>query len=714
MSMLFCRRSQLPLVGGGRRRIAASSIGSGGRCLCYIGRKSSSSSVHKPAHHKTISRASHLFRTSQLTSQELCQHSYNLATFGENSLHLNAYTKVLPLHEIIHQAKQADERIQNGTSKSLLDGIPVTIKANIAVGKYWELPNACSTILTQGENSSSVAEEYISAQSSSNNNVDTVYESDIARRLLKDCGAVLIGITNMDEFGMGSLGTNNGQNGRHQSQPGQRRYSPTYNPIPWMQRISTLIDTQLCHGNKKDDNDYYWLQQIQNSNSDNPHGVPNEDLNNLLDEVQYWVCNSNSSKQEKHSYNRDESPLLSSGGSSSGAAVATAHGSSLLSIGTDTGGSIRLPAAWTSTVGFKPSYGTWSRYGVVSYASSLDTVGFIAGTTECAEIAWRCLNDENNNVGTNTTSIDGWNGQLCRDATARVYHHNNGNNKAGNLADKKSTASSTNTEDVTKSLTNIRVGIPNAFSLKELPPEIADAWSESAYNLQNNGGATLVSIPESKLSSEWIKLALASYYVLACAEASSNLSRYDGVRYGMDFDFVGAQYHDDDDLDFSPLADMTRLEQQISATRAFGFGEEVQRRVIGGTSVLSSDRFHTHYEAAAVVRAKLSQSFESLFRTSSSNDADRNDKVDVMLVPTALSFPSRLNAPSEDMQEMDPTEAFANDIMTIPISLGGLPSISIPASNGRNNKRIGMQIFASRGSEDLVLRVAKTLHKEDQ
>jgi len=445
-------------------------------------------------------------------------------------------------------------------------------------------------------------------------------------------------------------------------------------------------------------------------------------LADLLDEVQYWVCDNieenTSRKNGESAYSKDPSPLLSPGGSSSGAAASTAHGSSFLSIGTDTGGSIRLPSAWTSTVGFKPSYGTWSRYGVVSYASSLDTVGFITGTTECAEIAWRCLGNTSND-----TSADGrtnqWNGQMGRDSTARVYHDVD---KIGN--DDHHQHQSPTTASA-KPLANIRVGIPSAFSLQELPPLIAGAWSDSANYLQNVGGATLVSISESRLSSEWIKLALASYYVLACAEACSNLSRYDGVRYGMDLDLDAYATIDSmNDKDFHSLFDMTALEQQISATRAYGFGEEIQRRVLAGTSVLSSDRFHTHYEAAAVVRAKLSQSLVSAFRSSHNLGTDESDKVDVMLVPTALSFPCTLNPLHGDgiTEEIDPTAAFANDVMTIPVSLGGFPSISVPVKveslnsvndcsaddNGENNQ-IGMQIFASRGSEELVLRVANAL-----
>ena len=269
-----------------------------------------------------------------------------------------------------------------------------------------------------------------------------------------------------------------------------------------------------------------------------------------------------------------------------------------------------------------------------------------------------------------------------------------------------------------KPLSRVRIGIPHAFSLEEMPPLIQRAWSESASILQNVGGATLVAISESKLSPDLIKTALASYYVLACAEASSNLSRYDGLRYGMDVNSHECAVDVDlaDDADYRPLLDMTTLERQISTTRVYGFGEETQRRILAGTSVLSSDRFHTHYEAAAVARAKLSRSLGRVFRRSLNNDGQQNegDEVDVMLVPTALTFPPKLSPFHIDGVELvDPTTAFANDVMTIPISLGGFPSVSVPVNIGKSNinecSAIGMQIFASRGSEDLMLRVANAL-----
>eukprot|EP00956_Cyclotella_meneghiniana_P033116 scaffold93540_cov80-Cyclotella_meneghiniana.AAC.2 len=631
----------------------------------------------------TIARAQRLLQ-SIITSQQLCLHSLHLASFGENDLRLNAYTKVLSAADIAQQAVASDERIKSGRAKSMLDGIPVTIKANIAVGRWWELPTACSAILSHdkscSENTSSVN--------------DAVYESDIARKLLKECGAVLIGITNMDEFGMGSLGTNVGR--KDHSVNNQQQYAPTYNPLPWMQRIAMLTGQGA---NLNNDLDELFTRKILESTSSNPHGLNDDALQQLTEEVHYWTSSSNHTKADK-----SQSPLLSPGGSSSGAAVATAHGSSLLSIGTDTGGSLRLPAAWTSTVGFKPTYGSLSRYGVVSYASSLDTVGFVTASSECADIAWRCLSNDTASPG-NSRNV--WNAQNCRDPTARVYH-------TRRRTDSQTSADELNS-NTRKPLEGLRIGIPSAFSLHEAPSLVSSMWSQGA-NLLKSKGATIVAIPESKVSSQWVRLSCAAYYVLACAEASSNLSRYDGVRYGTDYKPDSTEFAiTPENHNYSAFNDMTILEEQISATRAYGFGEEVQRRVLTGTSVLSSDRFHTHYEAAAIVRAKLSQSLENVFHHSDEYG------VDLVLVPTALSFPMVLD-PNKGA-ELDSTSAFANDVMTIPISLGGFPSVSVPFSNAStdslssgtspSNHVVGLQLFGPRGSENYVLKAARVLHRED-
>ena len=730
--------------------------------------KNSSNRPHqkRPSRHLTISQASHLLTTKQITPQQLCTHYYNLAYFGETSLKLNAYVKLLSLDEILCQAQQSYDRIYNGNNrKSVLDGIPITIKANIAVGKWWMMPNSSSNILNtidknNNSNNSSNNECNKSDNNNNNNNNNngddfesTVYTSDIAHQLINECGAILIGITNMDEFGMGSLGLNSGLIVNNDDNSSTKKKSrPIYNPLPYMERLSLMQSCQEDHHIDNDDDDddddgTYWIEQIQNSTIQNPHGIKNQvALDELLDEIRYWTSSDvplPSSLQEQQQHY--SSPLLSSGGSSSGAATTIAHGSSLLSIGTDTGGSLRLPAAWTSTVGFKPTYGSISRYGVVSYASSLDTVGFVTGSVECARLSWECLmnrgghdGDDGNdakieevqdNEPKNDYERSCFDATKSRDATARVYHDTRLGCVSTNIGSRNE-----DDEDTKKPLTNLRIGIPNAFSLHETPPLISNAWSEAAYTLQNVGGTTLIAIPESVLSSEWIKLSCAAYYVLACAEASSNLSRYDGVRFGLDIDmdkFTNLDNVQEYEEHYRPLSGMTALEEKIAITRVVGFGDEVQRRLLAGTSVLSSDRFHTHYEAAAIVRAKVSQSIERALRSSTTVtgkdniDDNDNNKVDVMLVPTALSFPCTLNPKLGGdriiEEDMDATAAFGNDVMTIPISLGGFPSISVPFSPDNTNNAnsnpdqrakdvVGLQVFGMRGSEDIVLQVANILN----
>lgn len=628
----------------------------------------------------TIGRAGRLLRSGRLTSADLCRHALDLASFGDVSLRLNAHAFLLPAEEVARSASESDERIRAGEARSGLEGVPVTVKANVAAatgGDDWEMPHACSAILEGGGVGGPGPGCDDAAAAGGEGAPDrTAYESDVARRLLGECGAVLVGITNMDEFGMGSLGVNNGVSlewdGAGDAR--RRRRPPTYNPLPWLEMISRWGVPGQFDSWSDDQISEYLVGRVMSSTADNPHGMSDDSLARLLEEVEYWH-GSDSPGRTGGRPGGAESPLISPGGSSSGAAVAVSHGSSLLSVGTDTGGSIRLPSAWTSTVGLKPTYGSISRYGVVGYASSLDTVGYIAPTAECARIAWDCLRPDLGGERSNR-----WRPGSSRDATSRIYHAGASERRVhGKGGD-----------------SDYKVGIPSAFSIEELPPEIGEAWSATAKRLEE-GGVTIIPIPESRLPSEWIKLSLAAYYVLACAEASSNLSRYDGVRYGLELD---PDQHADGD------SDMTPLERRISATRVLGFGDEVQRRVLAGTSVLSSDRFHTHYEAAATVRAMVSRSMEGVLGSA-------GDRVDALLVPTCVSFPPAVYPGSDGggVVEVDATQAFANDLMTVPVSLGGFPSVSIPASHeaGKSREPIGMQLVGGRGAEDSLLKLAEVL-----
>ena len=546
----------------------------------------------------SIREASKLLNQFELSSTSLATQCFERAIYGEESLQLNAFTHLLSEEDIQKQAKASEERYRLKKTKSILDGIPVTIKANIAVKG---LPyTANSRILGGGQNDPHIAG----------------MDAHVVKRLVHDSGAVLIGITNMDEFGMGSLGTNVSNS---QSIP--------KNPLPYLH------------------------------NEHQPHS--------------------------KHSIDSDKDiPHFSTGGSSSGAASSIAFGSSLLSIGTDTGGSVRLPAAWNRVVGFKPTYGWISRHGLIEYASSLDTVGLITPSVDCAYLAFNALLDSKEQ------QQDLNHPYIVKDATV-----------ASGISPITLTSKELQQQ---YDLKQLRVGIPSSFCTNEMPPYIRDAWEKSAAHLYENCNANIVTIKDELLSSNTIKQSLAAYYVLACAEACSNLARYDGVRYGTNH--VSEQFHNDFE------SNLSALEQQYSQFRSQFFGEEVIRRILCGNAVLSSDRFHTYYENATKLRSLLSKQFHDIFLVDPT-------KADVLLIPTSMSYPWNIEEHKEDAA----TKMYEQDILTVPMSLACLPTISvpIPSTSGAMDKNngyddyginvLGMQVVGPRMGESNVLQTAQCL-----
>jgi aspartyl-tRNA(Asn)/glutamyl-tRNA(Gln) amidotransferase subunit A len=474
-----------------------------------------------------------------------------------------------------------------------LDGVPISIKGNIAVKGF-----------------------PLTANSNILNDTSTFGYDCVIGKKLQQAGAIIVGITNMDEFGMGSLGThsNNGY---------------TVNPLPFLKDISQ--------------SDY--IAMIQRGD------VP---LTNIrLDEDAQHV-------------------ILSPGGSSSGSAASVSMGSSIISIGTDTGGSIRLPAAWCGIVGMKPTYGAISRDGVVSYASSLDTVGILGPSTACVGYTLDMLR----NVKPETTEgeTDDWY-ESVKDSTACYL------DAVVGWGD--------DCKQQQHPLKGMTVGIPAAFSVDGCSTQVKDAWTRSMERLMECG-ATISVVSQDYISPETVKLSLPAYYVLSCAEASSNLARYDGLRYGSSHSIIKTNQS---------------REAQYAYTRSKGFGREVQRRILAGTAVLSSDRFHTHYEGAANIRAAMTKQFQNAFECGGVHGAG----IDVMLIPTVLSGPPVIAG--KGAQPLDSTEAFQNDVMTVPISLAGLPSISVPVDvSSGGGTTIGMQIFGPRKSEREILRAAHALH----
>ena len=529
----------------------------------------------------TIPVINDLFTSQKLTPSQLIAFCHQLASQTNPSF--NIFSQLTPLDVALQASLESTQRYAKGKPKSLLDGVPVSIKSNIAVKGFPLTANSNILQNTAG------------------------YDSILVQKLRK-AGAIIIGQTNMDEFGMGSLG--------HHSNNGY-----TVNPLPFLQDISLEE----------------YIQQIQNG---------------IVPTIEVGMGDT----------------VLSPGGSSSGSAASVSMGSSLISIGTDTGGSVRLPSAWCGVVGLKPTYGSISRDGVISYASSLDTVGIIAPSVQCASFALDIIKNENKNH--DNSDCDGndpidWQDDV-RDSTACFLDPIS--DTSGNDSD----------------LTGMKVGIPAAFSIEGCSTQVHQAWDKAIEKLQECG-ATVVSISDT-VSPETVKMCLPAYYVLSCAEASSNLSRYDGLRYGMS------------NNNGSVPAGMNQREGQFATTRSLGFGREVQRRILAGTAVLSSDRFHSHYEGATNIRGQISKELDAAFA--------QDNGVDLMMIPTAVTNPPALGP----MMQPDSTEAFKNDVMTVPISLAGLPSISIPVLTKDQHATVGMQIFGPRFSENKVLHAARLLN----
>ncbi len=550
-------------------------------------------------HHRlTIRQAARLLDSGAISSVELSSFCRSWAEAGEEIWGLNAFETFVETDEFLDRAKASDDRRRLNKSLSIFDGIPISVKANIAVST---LPlTAGSKILGMGQDE-----------------VPHVgYDADVIRRLVRDSGSVVLGTTSMDEFGMGSLGNTS------TNADGTLRL--TKNPLPLLENLSQVL------GNKIGYKDEDVIATIR---------LPKEEILQLHMKAKDMEA---------------EGELFSAGGSSCGSAASVAHGSSLLSLGTDTGGSVRLPSAWCGLVGLKPSYGLLSRHGIVGYASSFDTVGILANSVDCSMLAFNVLAERAEPSRDSTFST------LSADQTINIDMLEN-----------------------EQPLLGIRIGIPAAFSVSEIPSFIRDAWSQTAEALHKQG-ATVKEISTTVISPFLVQGALAAYYVLVSAEASSNLSRYDGFRYG-----VTATRS-------NPVPGLTPLEQQYSATRTQGFGIEVARRILCGTSVLSSDRFHTHYEAAAKLRSVLALQL----------NAALTEEVDAILIPTALSLPTRL-----DKDALDSTEMFANDIMTIPPSLAGLPVLSVPVeTKGKKGVfKAGMSIVGPRLNEIGILRIGKAI-----
>nr|WP_295660969.1 Asp-tRNA(Asn)/Glu-tRNA(Gln) amidotransferase subunit GatA [Polymorphobacter sp.] len=324
------------------------------------------------------------------------------------------------------------------------------------------------------------------------------------------------------------------------------------------------------------------------------------------------------------------------GGSSGGSAAAVAAGLCAGATGTDTGGSIRQPAAFTGISGIKPTYGRCSRWGVVAFASSLDQAGPMARDVRDCAILLRSMAGFD---AKDATSLD----VAVPDFEAAL----------------------------TGDLRGVRVGVPREYRLDGMDARVAAVWDEGLRWLRDAGAETVeVSLPHTKY-------ALPAYYIIAPAEASSNLARYDGVRYG---------------LRVAP--DGGSLDAMYEATRAAGFGPEVKRRIMIGTYVLSAGYYDAYYLQAQKVRALIAQDFAAAW-----------EHCDVLLTPTA---PSAAFSPGD---KADPLEMYLNDVFTVPSSLAGLPAMSVPAGLSAGGLPLGLQVIGRPLDEAGVLNAGYALER---
>ena len=331
---------------------------------------------------------------------------------------------------------------------------------------------------------------------------------------------------------------------------------------------------------------------------------------------------------------------LTPGGSSGGSASAVAADLCLAATGTDTGGSIRQPAAFTGIVGIKPTYGRCSRWGVVAFASSLDQAGPMTKTVRDAAIMLQSMAGHDPKDSTSADlAVPDFEAMLTGDVRGKV------------------------------------IGIPKEYRMDGMPAEIDALWQDGIAMLKDAGAEIRdISLPHTKY-------ALPAYYVIAPAEASSNLARYDGVRYGHR----------------AKLSAGDGIVDMYEKTRAEGFGSEVQRRVMVGTYVLSAGFYDAYYNRARRVRALIKRDFDEAFAAG----------VDAILTPATPSSAFGLG----EMQDADPVEMYLNDVFTVTVNLAGLPGISVPAGLDAKGLPMGLQLIGRPWEEGDLLNTAYALEK---
>jgi aspartyl-tRNA(Asn)/glutamyl-tRNA(Gln) amidotransferase subunit A len=334
---------------------------------------------------------------------------------------------------------------------------------------------------------------------------------------------------------------------------------------------------------------------------------------------------------------------LTPGGSSGGSASAVAADLCLAATGTDTGGSIRQPAAFVGITGIKPTYGRVSRWGIVAFASSLDQAGPMTKDVRDAAIMLRAMSGHDPKDSTSADlAVPDFESALTGDIRGKV------------------------------------IGIPKEYRMDGMSSEIEKLWADGTAMLKDAGAEIRdITLPHTKY-------ALPAYYVIAPAEASSNLARYDGVRFGHR----------------AKLDAGDGITEMYEKTRAEGFGSEVKRRVMIGTYVLSAGFYNAYYNRARKVRALIKRDFETVFA----------DGIDAILTPATPSAAFGLG----EMADSDPVQMYLNDVFTVTVNLAGLPGIAVPAGLDKNGLPLGLQLIGRPWEEGDLLNTAYTLERAAQ
>ena len=463
----------------------------------------------------TIKQAHRGLKNKDFSSIELTESFLNRAKDRNSSIH--AYLTITE-ELALSQAKIVDKKIANKEEIGPLAGIPLAVK---------------DLILVEGVKNtagSRILENYIAP-----------YDATVIKKLKKN-DTVVIGKTNLDEFGMGGSGENSG-------------YSPTKNP--------------------------YDLERV-------------------------------------------------SGGSSSGSSAAVADNQCIYSLGTDTGGSIRLPSSFCGVVGLKPTYGRVSRYGMVAFASSLDQIGPIAKTAEDIEIIFDAIK-----------------GRDEFDSTSLIEREEN------------------KTQEI--DIKNLKIGVPKEYFVEGIDPKVEEIVKKTISNYEKAGAKIVeISLPHTEY-------ALACYYIIMPAEASSNLARYDGIKYGLS-------------------VENENLLDGYLKTRRKGFGSEVRRRIMLGTYVLSAGYYDAYYLKAQKVRTLIKKDFNKAF-----------EKVDVLMTPTSPITAFKIGERSND-----PVSMYLSDVYTVSTNLAGLPAISVPCGK-IDNLPVGLQIIGNEFDDEKIIKIAQKL-----